>query len=106
MSNNPLENPYQQPDAYVVPQALVGNYKDQTLAIISLVTGILSVAMFCLFFVSIPCSVIAIITGMLGIQKVSKGTGEGYGMALTGIILGVGTLLLYGAVCGYVFFGV
>lgn len=37
-------------------------------------------------------------------QKVSKGTGDGYGMALTGVILGGGTLLLFGAFFAYIFF--
>ncbi|MBT4692497.1 MAG: DUF4190 domain-containing protein [Planctomycetaceae bacterium] len=104
MSKIPSDNPYQQPDTYVVPQAMMGSRKDQTLAIISLVTGILSISFNCLCFVSIPCSLVAVITGLLGMQKVSKGTGEGYGMALTGVILGGSTLLTGAAFFGYVFF--
>jgi hypothetical protein len=52
----------------------------------------------------IPLSLVALITGLLGMQKVANGTGEGYGMALTGVILGGGTLLLYGAVFAYLYF--
>ena len=37
-------------------------------------------------------------------QKVSSGTGEGYGMAVTGVILGGGTMLLYGAFFAYIYF--
>ena len=37
-------------------------------------------------------------------QRVSNGTGEGYGMAVTGVILGGGTMLLYGALFAYIYF--
>ena len=100
MSNNP----YQQPDSYAVPQALIGPRKNQTLAIISLVTGILSLTTGCPCGFFVPLSLISIITGLLGMQKISRGTGEGYGMALWGVILGSIALLLYGTIYFYLFY--
>lgn len=103
MSNTPPENPYQQPDAYAIPQTLMGPRKDQTLAIASLVTGILSVTIGCLCFLFLPLSLVSITTGLFGMQKVSRGTGKGYGMALCGVILGSVALQLYGLLYAYVF---
>ena len=106
MSYIPPHNPYQQPVSYTIPQAnrQLQPQKDQSLAIIALVTGILSVTIGWLCCMFLPLSLVALITGLLGMQKVSKGTGEGYGMALTGVILGGGTLLLFGAFFAYIFF--
>ncbi|MGY8730606.1 MAG: DUF4190 domain-containing protein [Pirellulales bacterium] len=104
MSNVPPQNPYQQPDTYAIPQAQLVPRKDQTLAIISLVTGILAVTIGCPCLLFLPLSLISIITGLRGMQKVSLGTGEGYGMALFGVVFGVAALLLYGALYAVVFF--
>lgn len=106
MSNIPPQNPYQQPVSYAVPQmqSQMPPQKDQTLAIVALIFGIMSPTLGLLCCMFIPLSLVALITGLLGMQKVSKGTGEGYGMALTGVILGGGTLLLYGAVFAFFFF--
>ena len=40
----------------------------------------------------------------MGMQKISRGTGEGYGMALWGVILGSIALLLYGTIYFYLFY--
>ncbi|MBT4694695.1 MAG: DUF4190 domain-containing protein [Planctomycetaceae bacterium] len=106
MSNIPSHNPYQQPSGYAEMQSqpYLQSHKDQSLAIIALVTGILAPTFGLLCCTFLPLSLIALITGLLGMQKVAKGTGEGYGMALTGVILGGGTLLLYGSFFAYLFF--
>ena len=56
---------------------------DQVLAIISLVTGILSIVTLCccIYVVPIP-AITGIITGILGLKKVKEGTGGGKGMAM------------------------
>ena len=105
MSNIPPQNPYQQPVMYAPPlPPTYQPHKDQSLAIIALITGILSVIIGWACCMFIPLSIIAVITGLLGMQKVSSGTGEGYGMAVTGVILGGGTMLLYGAFFAYIYF--
>ena len=100
MSNNP----YQQPDSYAVPPAPTVPRKSLTLAIVSLVTGILSLTTGCPCGFFVPLSLISIITGLLGMQRVSRGTGEGYGMALWGVITGSIALLLYGTLYYYLFY--
>lgn len=50
--------------------------------IASLVLGIVALVFFCLWYISIPCGILAIIFGILGIKTVNKG------MALAGLITG------------------
>lgn len=50
------------------------------LTIASLVLGIVSLVLWCAWFISIPCSILALIFGILGIKKPGKG------MAIAGII--------------------
>ena len=75
------------------------SHKDQTLAIISLMTGIFSLTMGCCsWWILIPTTLAAFVTGLLVAQKFWRGRGEGkgiYGMALSGIILGIATVVLY-----------
>lgn len=50
--------------------------------IASLVLGIVALVFFCLWYISIPCGILAIIFGILGIKTVNKG------MAIAGLITG------------------
>lgn len=53
------------------------------LSIAAMVLGIVSVALFCLWYLSIPCAILAIIFGVIGGKKGGKG------MAKAGLILGI-----------------
>lgn len=53
------------------------------LSIASMVLGIVSLVMLCLWYVSIPCAILAIIFAIVGRKKGGKG------MAATGLILGI-----------------
>ncbi len=50
--------------------------------IASLVLGIVALVFFCLWYISIPCGILAIIFGILGIKSINKG------MAIAGLITG------------------
>lgn len=69
-------------------------YADQEstgFAVASLVLGILSVVLFCIWFVSIPCGILAIIFGTIDRSR------SGKGMAIAGLtmgVIGVGITLL------------
>lgn len=68
--------------------------KTNTLAIISLVSGIAGIFLFC--FLGIPC-IAAIVTGILGRKQISESNGleTGDGLALAGLITGgIGLLFL------------
>lgn len=64
------------------------------LAIASMVLGILSIPCFCVWWVSIPLAIIAIILGVVALNSVKSGQGGGRGMAQAGLILGAIGLLL------------
>ena len=53
------------------------------LSIASMVLGIVSLVLFCFWYVSIPCAILAIIFGVIGKKK------GGRGMAIAGLVLGI-----------------
>lgn len=59
------------------------------LNIAALVLGIVALVLWCVWFISIPCSILSLIFGIIGIKKVGKG------LALTGIITGAIALVLW-----------
>ena len=71
-----------------------GPSRPQGLAIGALVCGILSLVLFCAWFISVPLGIVAIILGVVGRGKAQRGEAGGEGLAKTGMILGVvGTIL-------------
>jgi hypothetical protein len=63
------------------------------MAVAALVLGIIAAALFFIFFISIPCGILAVIFGILGVRKANTGVGR-KGMALAGAIVGgVGIVL-------------
>lgn len=50
--------------------------------IASLVLGIVALVFFCLWYISIPCGILAVTFGILGIKTINKG------MAMAGLITG------------------
>lgn len=59
------------------------------LSIASMILGIVSVVLCCVWYISVPCSVLAIIFGIIGKKK------GGRGMAIAGLVLGIIALALY-----------
>lgn len=52
-------------------------------SIASMVLGIISIVLFCIWYLSIPCAILAIIFGIVGMKKGGKG------MAIAGLVLGI-----------------
>lgn len=59
------------------------------LSIASMVLGIISVVLCCVWWISIPCSILAIIFGIVGKKRGGKG------MAIAGLVLGIIAIALY-----------
>lgn len=59
-------------------------------SIAAMVLGIISVVLFCIFYISIPCAILAIIFGIVGMKK------GGRGMGIAGLVLGIIALAIYG----------
>lgn len=64
---------------------VINNGKNETksgFSIASMVLGIVALVMWCMWYLSIPCSILALIFGILGVKKAKKG------MAIAGIVTG------------------
>ncbi|MGI9456034.1 MAG: DUF4190 domain-containing protein [Aeoliella sp.] len=75
-------------------QGMESAEKSAGLAIASMVLGIVSLVLFCLWYVSVPCAIIAVVLGLVARGKVKDGTGGGGGMAMAGIVCGAIAILL------------
>ena len=63
-------------------------------AITSLVLGIISIPGVILSFLDLPFSILAIVFGILALNKIKTDGSEGKGLAIAGIAMGAITLLL------------
>ena len=94
----PGHMPYQSPPP--------GAGQSQGLAIASLICGILAIFTFCLWILSVPLGLAAIIMGIIARTNASKGQGGGKGLATAGMICGiVGILISVLAIVGLLSFG-
>jgi glycerol-3-phosphate acyltransferase PlsY len=69
-------------EEFEVKQTEVVN-ESKGLSIASMVLGIVSLVMLCIWYVSIPCAILAIIFAIVGRKKGGKG------MATAGLVLGI-----------------
>lgn len=85
---NPYPGGYVEPGPYAVPVASPA--PSNTLALISMIVGIVGAVASCACFVSVPAGVAAVIMGFIGRAQIDRsgGTQRGRGMALAGIITG------------------
>ena len=75
------------------------NTKTNGFNIAALVLGIVSIATFCIWIISIPCAILALIFGIIGLKKPGKG------MGLTGIITGSITIAIVVLIINFVIMG-
>jgi hypothetical protein len=80
-----------QPDYMSYPP---GGAPPTGLAIASMCCGIVSLVLFCVYAVSIPCAVVAITLGLVAKSQIRRGVASGNGMANAGIICGAISLLI------------
>ena len=71
---------YHQPSQVVKPAGL---------AVASMVLGIISIVMFCVWYLSIPCGILSICFAIAARNNIKKGIGGGEGMAKAGLVLGI-----------------
>jgi GYF domain 2/Domain of unknown function (DUF4190) len=95
------------PIAPVACETPLPNPSASGMAIASLVLGISSLPTLCVFYLGIPCAILAIVFGIIARGKAKRGQGGGAGMALAGIILGcsaIGLVVLF--IVGIILFAV
>lgn len=59
-----------------------------------MILGIVSLVLFCFWYVSVPCAIVAIVLGFIARGKVKAGTGTGGGMAMAGLLCGIISIVL------------
>jgi hypothetical protein len=67
------------------------------MAVASLVLGIVSIVLFCIWYIGLPSAILAIVFGVVGRGRAKIGAGGG-GMATAGLILGcvsIGIIVLF-----------
>ncbi len=72
------------------------------LAIAAMVLGIIGLALFCVWYISIPCAILAVILGAVARSQAAAGTAGGAGMAKAGLVCGLislGLVVLFFAGC-------
>lgn len=72
------------------------NSKISGLSIAALVLGIVSMVLWCMWFISIPCSILALIFGIIGVKKPGKSMAIG-GIVTGAIALAIWVMLFLGA---------
>jgi hypothetical protein len=80
------------------------------MAIGSLICGILSLVVFCIWWLSIPLGIVAIVLGVMAKGKIARGEATGAGLAKAGTICGaigiaLSALLTILAIVGVTMFG-
>jgi hypothetical protein len=63
------------------------------LAVAALVLGLVAIALFCVPYVSFPCSILAIVFGVIGRKRAAGGARNG-GLAAAGLVLGIIAIVL------------
>ncbi len=63
------------------------------MAVAALVLGLVSIVLMCIWYIAIPCGILAVIFGIIGRKNASEGA-SGRGMATAGLILGIAGLVL------------
>lgn len=59
------------------------------LAVASMVLGILSIALFCVWYLAVPLGIVAVVLGTIAVGKARRGEAGGAGMAKAGLITGI-----------------
>ena len=67
------------------------------LGIASMVLGIVSLVLFCWIYVSIPCALVGVILGGVGMKK-SKDAGMSAGMATAGLVCSIISLAIVASI--------
>lgn len=91
--NQPVWNMYPQPEPFYNVPSVPG----KGLGIASMVLGIISLALFCLWYLTIPCAIVGIVLGGVAYSK-AKQMSMSNGMAVAGIVcacIALGLALLF-----------
>jgi len=64
------------------------------MSVASMVLGIISLVLFCLWYISMPCGIIGLVLGLVAKGRVQRGEAGGGAMAKTGVVCSIIALAL------------
>jgi Domain of unknown function (DUF4190) len=75
------------------------------MSVASMVLGIISLVLFCVWYISLPCGIIGLVLGLVAKGKIQRGEAGGGSMAQTGVVcsiiaLGLAVLIIILAIVG------
>ena len=92
------QNPYEPlppyTPQYLPPTTPTGPGGTNGLAIASMVTGTVSLGLFCCILFSVPAGIAGVILGVVSLNQISRSGQQGRGMAIAGIACGAAGLLV------------
>src|SRR4051794_6025673 len=95
MSRDDYDDDYDRPrrrrsrdDDWDEPRIARGEPESIGMSVAGMVLGIISVVIFCLWFISIPLAIMAIIFGSIGVNQGGKG------MGIAGIVCGIACIVI------------
>jgi hypothetical protein len=85
-----MTTPYEPPP----PPPPSAGAPNNTLGLVAMILGIVSIPLVCCFYLGVPVAIAAIITGWMGKQKAEQGLANNRGQALAGFYCGIGAIVL------------
>ena len=83
----PVQPQYQPVQPQYQPQPPVApTVPGKGMGVASMVLGIISLVLFCIYYIALPCAIIAVILGGVGLSKAKK-AGMKNGVAVAGIVM-------------------
>lgn len=85
-NNNPIQEPGVKTEERTTTETTQNNVvkKQNTMALLSFIFSIVG-----LLVAAIPCGIVALITGIMGIAKFNPSKDKGKGLAIAGVVIGV-----------------
>jgi uncharacterized protein DUF4190 len=73
---------------YPPPAGNAGSPPNNTLGLVSMILGIISIPLLCCFYLGLPLGIAAVVLGFMGRQKADQGLASNRGQASAGLICG------------------
>ena len=84
-NNNPIQEPGVKTEERTTTETAQGNQnkKQSSMGLVSFIFSLIG-----LIIAAIPCGIVALITGIIGIAKFNPSTDKGKGFAIAGVVIG------------------
>jgi hypothetical protein len=78
----------------MMPAPMAGTGQNNTLGLLSMIFGIISIPLLFCCYIGIPLAIAAIVLGILGMSKANRGEASNKGMSVAGVATGAATVAI------------